>query len=350
MYSYESMEQRRLDPPTCAPDLIWEAKLSPYYFPTLLVADEIGLFQRLHEHPSTTGEVAEKYGMSPHAAEALLGVLASKGHLVQDLGRFHLTESSRQFLLPESTYYCGAALELRRQRPIDHTIIKEILFRKRSAAAPVVFDTEMWRVPEVHVERLKASTASMHALFFPAAMAVALYGNFAGVRSFLDIAGGSGCFCIALAARYPGMSLTVMDLPPVCLLAQEYARVYGVADRIHTVAADMFAGDWPDGHDAHFFSNVFHDWDAETCRVLASKSFAGLPSGGRIYLHESLLNETCDGPPLIALYSMNMARVTEYGKQYSAGELQEILSGVGFEDIRVLHTYSHFSLVSARKP
>ena len=42
----------------------------------------------------------------------MLGVLASKGHLVQHLGRFHLTESARQFLLPDSIYYCGAALEL----------------------------------------------------------------------------------------------------------------------------------------------------------------------------------------------------------------------------------------------
>jgi len=334
----------------CAPDLIWEATLAPYYFPTLLVADEIGLFQKLHEHPSTVRDVAEHYGMSPHAAEALLGVLSSKGHLVQHLGQFHLTASSRQFLLPDSTYYCGPALELRRHRPIDHTIIKEILFRKRSAAPPVVFDTEMWRVPEVHVDRLKASTASMHALFFPAAMAVALYGDFTGVTSFLDIAGGSGCFCIALAKRYPGMSLTLMDIPPVCLLAQEYARSYGVTDRIRTVGSDMFAEEWPSGHDAHFFSNVFHDWDVEKCRVLASKSFAALPSGGRIYLHESLMNETFDGPPLMALYSMNMARVTEYGKQYSAREFQEILSGAGFEDIQVLYTYSIFSLVSARKP
>ena len=132
------MTHRKLDPPTSAPDSIWEATLSPYYFPTLLVADEIGLFEWLHRTPSTTSEVAQHYDMSPHAAEALLGLLASKGHLVQHLKRFHLTESSRQFLLPESNYYCGPALELRRQRPIDHTIIKEILFRKRSAAAPVL--------------------------------------------------------------------------------------------------------------------------------------------------------------------------------------------------------------------
>jgi acetylserotonin N-methyltransferase len=146
------------------------------------------------------------------------------------------------------------------------------------------------------------------------------------------------------------MKLGILELPQVCELAREYARTHGVSDRIEVVASNMFKDPWPQGCDAHFLSNVFHDWDAETCRLLAKKSFDALPPGGRIHLHESLLNETRDGPPLIALYSMNMARVTERGKQYSASELEAMLSDAGFRDVRVRHLYSIFSLVSARKP
>ena len=324
--------------------------LSPYHFPTLLVADEIGLFGWLHGTPATSEEVARHYGMSRHATEAMLGVLTSKGHLVQHLGRFGLTESSRQFLLPESIYYCGPALDLRRHRPIDHTIIRDLLFRTRTSETTLVFDTEMWAASEQHVDRHRASTASMHALFFPAATALASSADLRGVRRLLDVAGGSGCFSIALAARYPEMRLTVMDLPPACVLAAEYVRQYGVSDRVATVSADMFSSAWPAEYDAHLFSNVFHDWDVDRCRVLAQKSFAGLPSGGHIYVHESLLNETLDGPGLMPLYSMNMARVTEHGKQYSASELSGILRETGFTNVRVTHTYSIFSLVTARKP
>jgi hypothetical protein len=275
--------------------------LAPYYFPTLLVGDEIGLFAWLHQRSATANEVAQHYGMSGPAAEALLGVLASKGHLVQHFGRFHLTDSSRQFLLPDSIYYCGPALELRRHRPIDHAIIKELLFRARAADAPLLLDTEMWKASEAHVERHRASTASMHALFFPAAMAVARHGELQGIHRLLDVAGGSGCFSIAIASQHHHMRLTVMDLPAACVLAAEYIRDYGVSDRVTVVSADMFSNDWPAGHDAHFFSNVFHDWDVERCRLLAEKSFAALPAGGRIYLHESLLNETLDGPALMTL-------------------------------------------------
>ena len=69
-----------------------------------------------------------------------------------------------------------------------------------------------------------------------------------------------------------------------------------------------------------------------------------------IYIHESLLNDTLDGPPLMTLYSMNMARVTEHGRQYSGSELQRILLETGFADVHLMHTYSIFSLLSARKP
>ena len=139
------MNQLPMNPPTCGPDAIWDAMLAPYHFPSVLVADEIGLFAWLDETPASGEQVAGHYGISGHAAIALLGVLASHGHLVQHGGRFHLTESSRQFLLPDSAYYCGPALDLRRQRPIDHAVIKDILFRDRAGEPPVLFDTDMWK-------------------------------------------------------------------------------------------------------------------------------------------------------------------------------------------------------------
>lgn len=302
-----------IETPTCGPDAVWDAILAPYHFPTLLVADEIGLFASLHEKPATTRDVADRCGMSEHAATVLLGVLAATGHLVQHGGAFHVTESSRQFLLPDSPYYCGPALELRRQRPIDHTIIKNILFRDRATEPPVLFDTQMWKESAAHVDRHRASTASMHALFFPAAVAVARDGDFTGVTRLLDIAGGSGAFSIALALRFRDMHLTVMDLPAACVIASEYAAQYGVSDHVTTVTGDMFHDEWPAGFDAHLFSNVFHDWDEERNRTLVATSFRSLPAGGRIYVHESLMNDALDGPPLMALYSMNMARMTERG-------------------------------------
>ena len=99
----------------------------------------------------------------------------------------------------------------------------------------------------------------MHAHSFAAAMGMARGGDFTGVRRLLDVAGGAGSFCIALAQRYPQMGLTVLELPAVCAAAEPYLARYGLRERIETVAANMFADPWPAGHDAGFFSNIFQD-------------------------------------------------------------------------------------------
>lgn len=40
---------------------------------------------------------------------------------------------------------------------------------------------------------------------------------------------------------------------------------------------------WPTDYDAHFLSNVLHDWDMAACKVLVKHSFDALPKGGKIY-------------------------------------------------------------------
>ena len=208
---------------------------------------------------------------------------------------------------------------------------------------------EAWARGESDPQLARSVTSAMHSHSFPAAFGVARRGDFAGVRRLLDVAGGSGCVCIALALRLPALRCTVLELAPVCALAARYAAEYGVADLVDTHAADMFADPWPAGYDAHFFGNIFHDWGEARRRFLARRSFAALPGGGRIYLHEMLLADTADGPLPAAAFSLNMLFANE-GKQFTAPELEALLTTTGFRDLTVTPTSGYYSLVSARKP
>jgi acetylserotonin N-methyltransferase len=96
-------------------------------------------------------------------------------------------------------------------------------------------------------------------------------------------------------------------------------------------------------------SNIFHDWDEETCAVLASHAFTALPSGGRILLHEMLLDDDGSGPLPASGFSMMMLAGTK-GRQYSFSELARLLADAGFVDPAVREAYGDFSLVSATKP
>lgn len=232
-----------------------------------------------------------------------------------------------------------------RYKPV-HIMIREALRKDERVDRPRI--TTEWKTGELDTERVRAFTQAMHCMFLPAAIGVANRGDFSGVRHLLDVAGGSGCFCIALALRYPDVKFTILDLPSVCQQAEEYIGSYGLEERIKIMGLDMFAGAWGTDHDAVLFSNVLHDWDWQSCLELVRKAYDSLLQGGRVYVHEMLLTETKDGPLVAAYFSMKMMIAAE-GKQFTAGELNDLLRQGGFVDVTVTPTYGYFSLVTAVK-
>ncbi|PYU00006.1 MAG: ubiquinone/menaquinone biosynthesis protein [Acidobacteria bacterium] len=335
----------QLSPPTCDDRLIWDVERSFYHFPTLAAADELGLFPLLDTNPMTAAQVGQALSLGPRATEALLGVLTSLGFLTQSHGHFSLSGVSRTYLLPGSPYYRGSIIKLFGNVPLTSATILEALKKERASAYG---GGEMWETHEMDSALAEGFTHAMHCQSLPLAMGVALNGDFHGIKRVLDVGGGSGCFCIVVAQRWPGTTFTIMELPAVSKVAQRYIAEHGLQDRINTVELDMFKDRWPREYDGVFFSNVFHDWDRDRCLFLSRRAFEALPSGGRIFVNEMLLDETKDRPLAATSFSMTMMVYTQ-GKQYSANELREILGESGFEDIRVTPTHCYYSLVTARK-
>lgn len=331
--------------PLCDDRLIWNTWGSIYFFPAMTIADEIGLFAML-QTPATAAEVAQQLGTVPRMTNALLGLLAALDLLVQHQGRFSLSEVARTYLLPQSPYYWGGMLRFGWTTEL-HTKMRQALRRERLPRASRV--TDIWSTGSLTLDAARVVTQAMHSHSFPAAMALAQRPFFTGVRRMLDAGGGSGAFSIALSLQQAELQCTIMDLPVVCQVTQQHIDQYGLQDRITTHPADMFVDSWPSGYDAVFFGDIFHDWDEHDCHLLAARSFALLPSGGQIFLHEMLLTETRDSPIIASVVSVTMALDTE-GKQFTATELAELLSECGFVDVTVTPSYGYYSLITARKP
>jgi acetylserotonin N-methyltransferase len=173
---------------------------------------------------------------------------------------------------------------------------------------------------------------------------------FGELTHLMDVGCGSGVYGIEIARANPGLKVTLMDLKEVANEAGKYVAAEGMEARVSTAAVNMFEEEWPTGPDGHLFCNVFHDWSAETNRALARRSFEALPSGGRIFLHEILMDDDYTGPFTAAAFSLLML-IGTLGQQYSLAELREILTGAGFEDIQAQRTGGgYYSLVSARRP
>ena len=339
-----------LEMPTCNDQLLWDVLLSVYYAPTLKVAAELGLFPFLEKTPATFQEVATHFSLNPKSTEAFLGVLTSLKFLVQYNGRFYNTEVTRNYLLPESPYNWGELLTSSSASTDLKAAVTEALQRKETEEERVVKMVSMLKdVENVDWDHVKLIAQKSHIRSLPAAMGVAKWADFTGVTRLLDMGGGCGSFCIVLALQYPDMKFTVADLPATCKVAKECIAEYGLQDQIAVNPVDMFEDEWPSGHDAVFFSNIFHDWELERSAYLTEKSFDILPSRGRIYLHELLLNDTKDGPHALKVYSLGLQLATK-GTLFAAQELDELLTKYVFKDITITHTFGYHSLVTGKKP
>ncbi|WOO39534.1 methyltransferase [Rubellicoccus peritrichatus] len=334
-------------------NLLWDLNCSFIHFPTVIVADELGLFAILDEEARTRDAIADKLQLGSRATEAMLGVLTSLKFLTCEGERYYLTPVSKNYLLPSSEYYWGDVFAMNRQLLLGAEPLKRAMLENQTSPYLGKDSDESlideWDSGEVDEDTARGFTKCMHALFWGHAQALAAMIDIGPVTRLLDVGGGSGCFSIALSRKNPDLKCTIMDLKPVCLVTQEFIKKLNAADQVDAQAGNMFSPDWPSGYDGVFFSNIFHDWWEERCRLVARNSFEALPSGGRIFLFEMLLDDTRNGPLTCAGFSMFMVYYMR-GKQYSACELRSFLEDAGFVDFEVRTIFGYFSLVSARKP
>jgi hypothetical protein len=334
-------------PPPVDDRQIWDIWLSIHHMPAMLAADEIGLFDVLATGPLPIEELASRCQVNARALGITAGLLCALGLLMRRDGRLELTPVSRAYLVKSSSFYWGALIGgFRNSLPIYGLLM--------SALAPDADhrggeNTQAWDAGSIDPERARDVAAFMHAHSSAAAARAAGHGAFADVTRLLDVGGGSGIFSIAIARAWPHLRATIMDLGTMCEAAMDYVRDAAMTDRVDTVAVDMFRQPWPTGYDAVFFSDIFHDWSDETCTALARKAYDVLPSGGRIFLHEALMNDNLDGPVATASFSILMLTDTQ-GRQFSLPEFDRMLGQAGFVDCQASATCGYYSLVSARKP
>jgi len=336
-------------PPTNDDRLIWDAWESMFRLPAMTVADEAGIFRALGDAPLTTDELAARLGFDPHPLSIVLAALASSGLLEKREDKWRALPAARTWLHPDAEGYWGGFLFGFRERTPVHAQLMEAL---QTGKRPERFNSGApeWERGEMSAEAAQRIASFMHSHSMAPARGAAAQAVFGEVRHLMDVGCGSGVYGIEIARAHPGLQVTLMDLAAMAHEAGTYIERAGMGARVGTAGCNMFTEDWPRGPDAHFFANVFHDWSVETNSLLARKSFAALPRGGRIFLSEILMDDDGAGPWHAAAFSLLML-IGTLGKQYSLPEFRQILEGAGFTDVQAVRTGGgYYSLVSAVKP
>jgi acetylserotonin N-methyltransferase len=336
---------------------IWDLWLTHTYQGAIVVADDMGLFTALGERPSKITELAGRLGFDERATGVLVRLLASLGLVVSRLGQFQLTDHARLYLVKSSPFYWGHMMHVGVNEWHVATLTAALKKKDSANAAGPQGTPEStgagrsvdgWAAGNISPAEARDIAARMHSHSLVPAIGAARNYDFTGISRILDVGGGSGCFMIAIAQAHPQLHNTILELPAMCEVAQTYINAGGVVDRVDTMAVDMFRQPWPRGYDAVFFSNVWHDWNFRTCTWLAERAFEILPGGGRIMLHEMLLDDDGAGPATTASFSTLMLLATQ-GQQFTFAEIATILENVGFSGVESRHTSGYYSITTGYK-
>ena len=73
-----------------------------------------------------------------------------------------------------------------------------------------------------------------------------------------------------------------------------------------------------------------------------------LPAGGRIFIHEALLDDSGAGPLTTATFSLVMLLGTQ-GRQFTYAELAKLLGDAGFTDVGATPSHGYYSVVRATR-
>jgi acetylserotonin N-methyltransferase len=337
-------------PPTIDDTAIWDAWLSQFRLPILNVNIEVGTFAALSDDALTTEDLAQKLSVDARALAMHLAALCADGYVEKRLGKWRATHLARTWLHPEATGFWGHFLKsIDRNSHLQGRLLSSLRTGKRPSEGTDDRPAG-WEQGTMPPEVAANIAAFMQAHSQAPALGAARQPVFGELTCLMDVGCGSGVYGIEIARANPALEVVLMDLKEVAAEAARYVEKAGMAGRVTTAAVNMFEQEWPQGPDGHLFCNVFHDWSDETNRDLARRSFAALPSGGRIFLHEILMDDDYTGPYPAAAFSLLML-IGTLGKQYSLAELREILESAGFEEVEAQRTGGgYYSLVSARKP
>lgn len=325
--------------------IIWDLFFSQFHLAAVSVADEIGLLAAINENTTEIDELSEKISLSTRGTESLCLVLKALGLINKKMNT--LMDIAKTYFIPSSPYYWGAVLHAYRKNEIHQRIITG-LRQQKALELDGRSLTDMWRSGDITPAAAKSFTAGMECMgAAPAAHAVSTEA-FCDLKSLLDMGGGSGVFARAFLQKNPQAHATVFDLPDVISEAKQYQQRFSPKHDMRYIAGNFFEDKWPENQEAILLASILHDWSPTEGKYLLEKAHASLQRGGRLIIHEMLLDDEHISEINTAFFDLLMC-INHGSQQYKKDQLMELLRDIGFKNVSYCQGSACHSLIYADK-
>ena len=306
----------------------------------LLSGFELDIFTNIDEEGSTSNHIAVKLHLDKHACERLLNALASLGFLTKKRQLFYNTAESFTFLSKKSKDYLGGLMHTNHLWNTWSNLTQVVKTGSPAHRSDINERGEEWLFAFINAMHDRAKKQA------PEQLADI---DLSGIKSTLDIGGGSGAYSMEFVSKKPEIEATVFDLPNVIPITKKIIEKEGFSDKIKTHTGDYTTDDLPKGFDLVFLSAIIHSNSLEINHDLIKKCFNSLNNNGIIVIQDWIMNNDRTQPISGAVFAINMLVGTEAGDCFTEQEVIEMLNRAGFKNISRIEFETGLSQMIAQK-
>jgi len=303
----------------------------------ILTALELELFTAVGDGAKTSADVSKIISSNIRATDRLMNVLCNMNLLEKENEKFSNTEFSSRYLVKNSPDYISNlmhASNLWDSWSNLTEIIKEGKTIGRDAAK------NKWKENFIEAMHYRASREAQKDLNNL---------DLTGVKSVLDLGGGSGAYAMQFIKQKPDIKATVFDLPDVIPLTLKYISANGFEGKINTIKGNYFYDDIGFGYDLIFLSAIIHSNSFEENKRLIKKCADALNANGQIVIQDYAMDEDRLTPEVGALFAINMLVNTKGGDTFTQEEIYSWLRDAGINDIKRNETIHVAAQIIGRK-
>ena len=294
---------------------------------TLQAGVKLDVFSRIGDDRLDVEALAESMKADLRGTAMLLHALAAMELLQKNGDGFANTPFGLAYLDKRSPAYMGYILQhhyhlVESWARLDRSVLTGTPQRDR--AFPV---SEEWR---------ESFLLGMFNIAMGLAPGIVEAVDLSGRRHLLDLGGGPGTYGIHFCRKNPDLRATVFDLPATRPFAEQTIAKFNLSHRVDFQEGDYTTQEIPGSYDCVWISHIFHAEGPDMCRDILRKAVSVLVTGGMIFIHDFILDDTMDGPLFPALFALNMLVGTPSGRAYSEAQIREMLEEAGVADVQRL--------------
>jgi len=287
----------------------------------------LGVFEALHEQPSSALELAERLHLDPLGAETLAATLRTLGYVDgDDGGRLHNAAVTERLLVrssPESiATFVGEQGDL-------HWQVLDLLPDAVRSGRPYAMHEER----QDETDRWEAYIRGLFEISRPEHDANAALVPVENPRRLVDVAGGHGAFSMAMCRRHPGLEATVIDLPPSVAVGRRIVSEEGYSDRVSFREGDVFGTGLGEELDVVSAFNLVHHLPEERDEELCRMAYAALRPGGFLVIGDSARPEPGEPVSEHGAISSLLFYAWSHSRNFKPSEIRGWMTDAGFADV-----------------